>query len=336
MVDQLRPGLVATDVDLGVAELGLQLVDVPRPDAVGLERLRKAHALPRPGEIDLVPTEGRPRAADRRLRGAFDERLAALHRVAVVGVGLVPLDLRELRRVLVRVALVAKVLRELVDLLEAADDQSLEIELVGDAEVEVLVEQVRAGDERLGEPAAVAWLQDRRLNLDEALAVEVGTDCGDHAGSQERVAARLLVHQQVEVALPVAGLGVGDAVERIGERAADLGEQGQLVDGQRRLAAPCLRRRAFCADQIAEVEVDLARAIGRAEELDAARAVDEVKEDDLAHVPPGHDPAGQAALRLGLLAGLERLGLGADRGDLVPVGEALGQRGHAASLRRAP
>jgi hypothetical protein len=44
--------------------------------------------------------------------------------------------------VLVRDALVAEVLAELVDLLEAADDQPLEVELGRDAQVEVCVELV--------------------------------------------------------------------------------------------------------------------------------------------------------------------------------------------------
>ena len=69
-----------------------------------------------------------------------DQRLGTGHRVAVVGVGLVPLDLRELRRVLVRDALVAEVLAQLVDLLEPADDEPLEVELVGDPQEEVGVE----------------------------------------------------------------------------------------------------------------------------------------------------------------------------------------------------
>ena len=63
-----------------------------------------------------------------------------------------------------------------------------------------------------------------------------------------------------------------------------------------------------------------------------AGAVDEVEEDDLAHVPAAHDPAGQAARRLRLGARLERLGLGADGRDLDAVGETLGQPGHDASL----
>ena len=101
-----------------------------------------------------------------------DEPLHAIHRVAVVGVGLVPLEHRELGVVLVGDALVAEVLADLVDALEAADDQALEVELGRDAQVERLVELVVMGLERARERAAVARLEHRRLDLDEAVAVE--------------------------------------------------------------------------------------------------------------------------------------------------------------------
>ena len=90
----------------------------------------------------------------------------------VVRVRLVPLEHRELGVVLERDALVAEVLADLVDLLEPADDQALEVELGRDAQVAVLVERVLVRDERLGERAAVARLQDGRLDLDEAPLVE--------------------------------------------------------------------------------------------------------------------------------------------------------------------
>jgi hypothetical protein len=51
----------------------------------------------------------------------------------VVAVGLVPLEHRELGVVLVRDALVAEVLAELVHALEPADDQPLQVQLGGDA-----------------------------------------------------------------------------------------------------------------------------------------------------------------------------------------------------------
>ena len=70
-------------------------------------------------------------------------------------------------------------------------------------------------------------------------------------------------------------------------------------------------------------DVDLARLRGLADHLDPARAVDDVEEDELAHVAPRHRPSGDPADRVGRLPGLERLALVPDRRDLVPVGEAL-------------
>ena len=117
-------------------------------------------------------------------------------------------------------------------------------------------------------------------------------------------------------------------MERVGQRRADAREEHELVDDQRRLAAAALRRLADRADDVAEVDVDLARAGLRAEQLDAAAAVDEVEEDELPHVAPRQHAAGEAA-RLGALgAVLERVGLGANGGDLVAVREALRGRGH--------
>ena len=112
-------------------------------------------------------------------------------------------------------------------------------------------------------------------------------------------------------------------MERVGEGAADLREQHELVDGERRLAALRLHRRARGADDVAEVDVDRAGAILLAEELDAARAVDEVEEDELAHVAPREHAAGDAHRAVGGLARLERLGGGAHGGHVVAVGKAL-------------
>ena len=109
-------------------------------------------------------------------------------------------------------AFVAEVLADLVDALEPAHDQPLQIQLCGDAKVEVLVELVVVSDERPGESAAVARLQNGCLDLDESLLVEPAPDRRDHTGAQERVAACFLVHEQVEVALTEAGLDVGQAV----------------------------------------------------------------------------------------------------------------------------
>jgi hypothetical protein len=117
----------------------------------------------RRGEVDLAGV----------VRQVLPPRAAAAprpaHDVLVVRVGLVPLDHRELGVVLVGDALVAEVLAQLVDALQAADDEALEVQLGGDAQVEVAVQRVVVGDERARQRAAVERLQDRRLDLDEAL-----------------------------------------------------------------------------------------------------------------------------------------------------------------------
>ena len=274
-----------------------------------------------PRKVDL-------RRPERRERDPLDEVLDPHHRVVVVGVRLVPLEHRELGRVLVRDALVAEVLADLVDALEPADDQPLQVELGRDPQVDVLVELVVVGDEGAREGAAVARLQHRRLDLEEAVARR------GRAGSPRptsrpglEVAPRLLVHQQVEVALAVALLDVGETVERVRERRRGSSRAART----RRPASDGSPRRDFAGwpldpDDVAEVDVDLAaRAAG------SGRSVDEVEEGDLPHLAPRkHAPRQAERLRLVRRARLDLLGHDADGRDLVPVGEALRQ--HRASL----
>ena len=76
------------------------------------------------------------------LADAAHEPLGAVGDDLPVRVGLVPLEHRELGVVLGREALVAEVLADLVDALEAAHDQALEVELGGDPQVHRVVERV--------------------------------------------------------------------------------------------------------------------------------------------------------------------------------------------------
>ena len=80
------------------------------------------------------------------------------------------------------------------------------------------------------------------------------------------------------------------------------------------------------------MDVDLAGARERAEQLDPAAPVDEVEEDELPHVAAREHPARETALLGPFGAGLERCGLGADGGDLVAVRKALRRRRPHGSL----
>ena len=173
--------------------------------------------------------------------------------------------------------------------------------------------------------AAVAWLEDRRLDLEEASRVEVAADRGDHARADLEVGSRLLVHEQVEVAAPVALLDVGQAVKGVGERRLDLGQQLQVVHRERGLSAPRPGRLADDPDDVAQVEVDRAGAPLLDQELKPPGTVDEVEEDQLPVPAPGQHAAGHSPLFLSFLARIEPLGLGPHRGDVDAVGKALGQ-----------
>ena len=92
----------------------------------------------------LVDQGGGP---EHGLGHAAEQVLGEVHEVAVIGVGLVELHHGEFRVVAGGEPLVPEVAVDLVDPLEAADHQALEVQLRGDAQVELHVQGVVVGDE---------------------------------------------------------------------------------------------------------------------------------------------------------------------------------------------
>ena len=113
-------------------------------------------------------------------------------------------------------------------------------------------------------------------------------------------------------------------MERVRQRLRVAGEHLDRVREQRRLATARAARVTADADHVSEEHVDLSRLRRLADHLDPTRPVDDVEEDELAHVAPRHRAARDPAGRGSRLARLERLALVPHRGDLGPVGEALG------------
>ena len=75
-------------------------------------------------------------------------------------------------------ALVAKILPDLVDLLETADDQPLELKLGCDAQLAVFLQRVPVLDERLGERPALPRLQPPRVASAEPPRARARTNPG--------------------------------------------------------------------------------------------------------------------------------------------------------------
>jgi hypothetical protein len=167
------------------------------------------------------------------------------------------------------------------------------------------------GRERARQRAAVERLEDRRLDLEEAVVVERAADRGDDPGARGEELAGLLVGDEVELAAAVARLDVLQAVELLRRRPQGLREQRPVLDAQRQLAAARHEGDAVDADEVAEVQAEErlhrlgAEDVGARLQLDAPAAVDEVQERHPALAAARGETAGDAMARLGLLTGLQ-------------------------------
>ena len=190
-------------------------------------------------------------------RGLLDDLLGEDPHRVVVAVGLVQLQRGELGVVLEVRALVAELLAHLEHLLHAADDQPLEVQLGGDAEVEVEVVRVDVGLERPGVGAAVDQLQDRRLDLGEAAPGQRVADAAHHRRPGVGDVARLRSDDQVDVAGADPGLGVGQSLVLVRQRPQRLAGQLQRRRLHRQLALVGGHHLTGHPDVVAEVDVVL-------------------------------------------------------------------------------
>ena len=205
--------------------------------------------------LDRLPAVGDGLAARDLARELAEQLLGQRHQVLVGRVGLVELEHRELGVVLARQPLVAEVAADLVDALEAADDQPLEVELGRDAHVEIEIERVVVRHERPRRRAAEDRVHHRRLDLEEAARVEEAPDRAHDRGALAEDLAHVGVHHQVDVALAVADLDVLQAVPLLGQRARRLGQDDRLVGQDRQLAGAREHGAADRAHEVAALDL---------------------------------------------------------------------------------
>src|SRR5215469_7631183 len=179
--------------------------------------------------------------------------LDPVHEVAVVGVRQVQLEHRELGIVLGRHALVAEVAVYLVHALEPADDQALQIQLRGDAQVHVQIECVVVGTERPRRRPARYRLHHRRLDLEEVERIEEITQVAHDARARTEHVAAGFADDEVNVALAVTGLGISESVPLVGQRAQRLDEQPQPLHPHRQLAGLGTKQHAAGADDVTDI-----------------------------------------------------------------------------------
>ena len=110
------------------------------------------------------------------------------------------------------------------------------MQLGRDPQVQLQVVGVDVGLERAGVGPAVDELEDRRLDLDEATGVQRVADAADHGRARVGDVACLGPHDQVDVARPHPGLGVGEALALVGQRPQRLAGELQRLGAHGQLA----------------------------------------------------------------------------------------------------
>ena len=159
-------------------------------------------------------------------------------------------------------ALVAEVLADFIDSLEAAHDESLQVKLGGNTHIHRDVQGIEVRDEGTGRSASSNGLEGWRLDFGIAVAVEEGAHGLEDGGTLQECVLHALVHNKVHVTLAVAKLGVVEGVIDIalGIRLDDrqgleaLGEHCQLLSMDTNLASLCAEDIALDADEVAQVE----------------------------------------------------------------------------------
>ena len=328
---RMAPALVtlqgAAELLRGIARRG-GILDREKIDA-GMLAHQFGHRTARPGrgQLDLRPAIGEVQTAGRRLGDMSDDLLGQAHHVGVVGIGLVELERREFGVMPRRQALIAKAAVDLEHLVgEPADDEPLQMQFRRDAEEELHIERVVVRDEGLGRGAARDRVEHRRFDFEIAARQQKGAHRRDDAAAPAQCLAALRVHDQVEIALAVAQLDIGEPVILLGERPQRFCEQRDFRRVDRQFAAWRAAHEALDADQIANVEQAHERELlGRemilvAEDLDLARGI--VQVDEHAAVAHRADAAGDPHALLGLGASRQIGVAGFELGRFGGAGEA--------------
>ena len=219
-----------------------------------------------------------------------------------VGIGLIELNGRELRIVLGVHTLVAEDAPDLIDPLEAAHDEALEMELRCDAHIHIDVQGIVMGDEGPGGSAAGNGVEDRGLHLHIVPGVQIGPDVPDKLGADLKGPAHILIHDEVHIPLAEPGLRVLQPVELLRQGNEGLGQESDLVGLYGDLAALGLEHLALNAHDIADIDLFelgeglLAQLVDADIELDASLAVLKIAEHGFAHPALGHDASSDGDL----------------------------------------
>ena len=229
----------------------------------------------------------------------------------VGGIGLVEFQHGELGIVPGREAFVAEVAVDLEDPVKAADQEPFEVEFRGDAQVEVHVQGLVVGLERLGGGAAGDRLHHRCLDLHEIEVVEVFPDQTDDLHPFAKDITALGGDNQVDITLAVTGLDIGEAVPFFRQGAQRLGNHRDRSSARTDSSPVLVLNRVPSTPTISPMshflktaELLFAHGVALQVDLHLTTGVGQMAEGGLAEFAHRHDPAGDGIAGIAGFGGL--------------------------------
>ena len=205
-------------------------------------------------EVDFHTVIRDDRAAAHLLGKVTEHVLRQLHHAVIIRVGLVKLHQRELRVVARIDALVAEHTANLVNLFKAAYDEALQVKLQRNTQLHVFVQRVIMRLKRTRRRTAGIRNQHRGLHFHKSSAVEEIADLLNDLRALYKRVLHFRVHDEIDVSLAVAHIGVRQAVELLRQHLQALREQRHSRSVNGNLAGFCLEHLAAHADDVADVK----------------------------------------------------------------------------------
>ncbi len=227
-----------------------------------------------------------------------------LHQVAIVAVRLVEFEHREFRVVLRRDPLVAEVAVDLVHAVKSADGQALEIELRRDAQIQIDIQCIVVCDEGSRRCASRDGMHHRRFNLYISARIEKAPQLLNNLRAGNKHLSRFVVGNQVQIALPVAQLNVGQPMPLFWKGQQRLGKKCQLVNPDGKFVGFRAEEMSANADQIAKIQkvkkpkAALADNVFLYIDLYALAGTLQMRKSRLAHQPERNKPPRHAYFTL--------------------------------------
>ncbi len=181
--------------------------------------------------------------------------LGQIHHAVIISVSLVELHQSEFRIMTGVDALVTEYTADLVNALQTADDQALQVQLKGDTKLHILIQRIEMRFKGSGSRTAGVLYQHGGLYLHEAQTVQIAANSADDLRTLQESVLNLRVHDQVHITLTIPHIGVRKSVELLRQDLQALREQGQCLHMNGGFA--CLRDKYIAGhtDDIADVQL---------------------------------------------------------------------------------